>query len=80
MKNREIKDQRPAKFSTHIEDSNHRKKCTTGFTCIRIDKFDKLLAGFTGTFHSVTVFWCEIALMCVFLVSFYLDILENSED
>ena len=26
------------------------------------------------------VFWCEIALMCVFLVSFYLDILENSED
>ena len=31
MKNREIKDQRPAKLSTHIEDSNHRKKCTTSF-------------------------------------------------
>ena len=53
MKNREIKDR--AKLSTDIEDSNHRKKCTTNFTCIRVDKFDKLLAGFTGTFHSVTV-------------------------
>ena len=46
-----------AKFNTHIENSNYRKKWITlnnynWLYMIRVDKFDKLLAGFTGTYHS----------------------------
>ena len=49
-----------AKFNTHIENSNYRKKWITfknynWLYMIRVDKFDMLLAGFTGTFHSMTV-------------------------
>ena len=49
-----------AKFNTHVENSNYRKKWITlnnynWLYMIHVDKFDMLLAGFTGTFHSMTV-------------------------
>ena len=53
-----------AKFNTHIDNSNYRKKWTTfnnynWLYMIRVDKFDMLLAGFTGI--------CSIPWLCLLL-------------
>ena len=85
-KNREIEDPRiniPARFkqaklNTHTQNWNHRKKNeTTTIYTAQIPK-NYWPVNWYVPFPDCA-FCCKITLICVFLVSFYLDILKNSD-